>query len=401
MKRLVLGLIALAVIAVLPWGLMTAYVNSNGLLARGEVVEKRESIVMPGGDSWKHVFEIKYQYQPSDSPYRQLGSHRVSPSFYRSLRVGSEVQIRYSSSRFMRTFEGIGSFVVGSSALSRLPYGPPDTRELADLGGIVLAVLIGLIAYSKKSMALGLAAVAVVSASVPVVLLGACGLIVFPSLFWAWRRNPGKGYGWTLLGLIAFTAAVVYWRVPQPATMPAGPVINGSAIVQQTRVVDQIWSSDSEGHASSDGGQTIGTPFEMLDLEFTPEGASEPIHVLDRIDSDSVPGLREGAKVPIYYNAIDPGSARVAAGTRNYARQAAVYLLGLTYCLAAIMTILVFPIVHFVEKFVRSSPIFGGISNSGALVQQWRHLPEDDPRRKAFEQALRQGRGESVNDREM
>jgi hypothetical protein len=96
----------------------------------------------------------------------------------------------------------------------------------------------------------------------------------------------------------------------------------------------------------------------------------------------------------------DPNSARVAAGTRNYAHRSVVYLLGLTYGIAAVVTFLVYPIVHFVGKFLRSSPVFSGISNSSALVQQWRSLPEDDPRQRAFEQALRQVRGEKVADRE-
>jgi len=93
MKRLIASLLVLAAIVVLPWILMTAYVNASGVLVPGKVVEKHEAIVMPGGDASKHVYEVKYEYQPLDTPYRQTASHRVTPVLYRTLRIGETVQI--------------------------------------------------------------------------------------------------------------------------------------------------------------------------------------------------------------------------------------------------------------------------------------------------------------------
>jgi hypothetical protein len=338
--------------AVLPWLIMTAYMNTEGLLVTGEVVGKREAIVMSGGDSWKHIFEVTYQYQPFDSPYKQTSGHRVDPALYHLLHVGSAVQVRYSPSHLLRFMEGVGSFVTESSPLSRLPYGPPDSRDLAEIAGIALASLIGFVAYRKKSKALGMIAGVITAACVPVVLLAASGLFLLPTLFWRWRRDPGKGYGWALVGMIALSAAVTYWRIPQPTPLPPGPLRSGSAVVRHAKVVNQIWSADREGHPGRTDGQDIRQPFQMLDLEFTPEGTSEPIHVLDRIDLNSVPGLRDGAKVPIYYSSPDPRLARIAGGTREFACHALIYLLALTYGTAVVLAFLVFPAIGRLDKFI-------------------------------------------------
>jgi hypothetical protein len=352
MKKIIVRLILLAAVAVLPWVIMTAYMNAAGVLVPGEVVEKREAIVMSGGDSWKHIFEVTYQYRPFDSPYKQTSGHRIDPALYHRLHLGSTVQVRYSPSHLLRLMEGVGSFITDSSAISRLPYGPPNSRDLTEMAGIALASLIGFVAYRKKSKALAIVAGVVGATCIPVVLLAGSGLFLLPTLFWGWRRNPGKGYGWALLGMIALSAAVTYWRIPQPTPLPPGPLRSGSAIVRHAKVVKQIWSADREGHPGRTDGQDIWQPFQMLDLEFTPEGASEPIHVLDRIDLNSVPGLREGTKVPIYYSSPDPSLARIAGGTREFARHALIYLLALTYGTALVLAFLVFPAIGRLDKFI-------------------------------------------------
>src|SRR5437773_3658881 len=116
MKRVIVTLIVITAVAVLPWAIMTAYMNSADIVVDGKVTEKREAFVMPGSDSWNHIFEVTYQYQPLDSPYPQTAGHPVDPSLYHRLRVGSAVQVRYSPSRLLRPMEGVGSFLAGSSA---------------------------------------------------------------------------------------------------------------------------------------------------------------------------------------------------------------------------------------------------------------------------------------------
>ena len=382
-------------LVVLLWLTPTIYMSAAGIEVPGRVIEKQERIVMPGGDSWKRVFEVTYQYRPLDSPYPQTSGHRIDAALYHRLHVGSLVVIRYSPSRFVRYMEGVGSFVVGSSRLSRLPYGPPDTRDTAEFAGALVAVLIGVGAYRRKSKLLGVVAAVVLGACIPVLLLVSSGLFLLPILYWGWRGNPEKGYGWALLGTIVLCAAVVSWRVPQPTPM-SPDTVRATAIVRQIKLVDQIWTSDREGHPDATGGQPIRAPFQMLELEFAPPGASEPIHVVDRIDRDSLPALREGAAVPIEYSVNDPQLARVAGGSRNYARRAEMYLLGLTYGFGAALTFIVFPVVRALRRFIDSSPVLRALRDpSAAFGQAASKLSADDPRRKIFEEML-----QSIKDRQ-
>jgi len=393
MKKFLFTLILILTLA-LPWVIPTVYVNFAGIVVPGKVVSKQEAIVMPGGDSWRHTFEVTYEYRPLDSPYVETTRHRVDATLYRSLRIGSAVQIRYSPSHFVRVMEGVGSLIIGSSPFSRLPYGPPAARDIAEITGIALAALVGFVAYRARSKSLGLIGVVIAGTSAPVILLATSGLILLPIFFWAWRRSQGKSYGWALLGTIALCAAVVYWRVPRPTPMPPGPLRNSTATVRQVREVDEIWVKVAEGHPSA-GGQDIRHPFQMVDLEFTPVGATEPIHFLDRLDLNSVPGLREGVAVPIQYSSSDPNLARIIGGTRNYAHQGMTYLLLFTYGAAGVVAFVFFPVAHGIAKLFRSSPVLRGITDPSVAmarrseINKWSRLPEDDPRRKWLEAFLR------------
>jgi hypothetical protein len=156
------------------------------------------------------------------------------------------------------------------------------------------------------------------------------------------------------------TAAIVAWRIPQPTPAPSGAVREATAIVRHVRLVDEIWTDADERPGPSEGGQPINRPFQMLDLEFTPEGAAEPIHVLDRIDLGGVPSIETGARVPVVYQVSDPAIAHIIGATRDFPRHALVYLLALTYGLGAVITFLLIPAVHALEKRFRASA-FGTI----------------------------------------
>src|SRR5204863_5909702 len=117
------------------------------------------------------------------------------------------------------------------------------------------------------------------------------GFLVFPILFGLWRASPGRGYGWVLLASIPLTVAVLYWRIPQPARAAPEPVRRTTGMVRHVQVADNLWST------SESSGQHVPQAVQMADVEFTPEGASEPIHVLDRVDANSVPNLRTGGTV--------------------------------------------------------------------------------------------------------
>ena len=98
------------------------------------------------------------------------------------------------------------------------------------------------------------------------------------------------------------------------------------------------------------GGQSISHPFQMVDVEFTPGARAESVHALDRVDLGSVPGLREGAVVPVTYPLADPRAGWMSIGTRDYGRRAWTYILALTYGIGAVVAFLVFPAVYAVLR---------------------------------------------------
>lgn len=130
--------------------------------------------------------------------------------------------------------------------------------------------------------------------------------------------------------------------------------------MRQVRQADEVWSNTWE-NSGRDGGEMVLRPFQMVDLEFTPERATEPIHVLDRVDMNSVAGLREGSIVPIQYSAVDADSARIVGASRNYAWQAIIYLFCLVHGTGVLIAFVFIPMARGVRKHFLSSPVFRAI----------------------------------------
>lgn len=352
--KFALAAVAIFGLAIAPWAIATVYADLAGNVVQGEVIAKREAFLFPGADSWDHLFEISYRYRPIDSAWPETGAHRVDRALFRRLQVGSSVSVRYIPWRLLRSVVGVGSFVAESSAWSRIGFESLVSRGLAGVANLGV-----------------------------ILLLAVLGCLGFPALFWAWRRAPEKNYGWILSGMIVLLPVAVYWRVPRPTSLPPEPRRNATAIVRQIRVVDEIWTNAETGKSvPSQGGQRIGTPFDMLDLEFTPEGTHEPLHVLDRVDADSVPGLREGAPVPISYSIADPDAARMQAGTRHFARDALFYLLGITYGLGVLLTFVLIPVLRLLGKIWRANPVLRFVSVSLKAARDISGPPTDELHRK-------------------
>jgi len=210
MKRGIAGFMFVLALAVVPWVLTSAYMKSAGVVVTGRVLATRETFLLPGGDSSKHIFEITYEYRPLDSTNSETVVQRVDPGLYRSVQPGSPIQVRYSPSPFLRSFAGMGLYLENSSPLSRLHYGPPAPEDMAMTAALFVAAILGFLAYLKKSVAWGVVAAVITGLCFPLVLLGASAFVAFPALFWASRRNPGKSYCFALLATIAVSVAVVH-----------------------------------------------------------------------------------------------------------------------------------------------------------------------------------------------
>jgi hypothetical protein len=394
MKRGVAGFGFVLALAIVPWVVTSAYMKSAGAVVTGKVLDKRETFLLPGGDSWRHIFEITYEYRPLDSANSETVVQRVDSTLYRSVRTGGPIQVRYSPSPLLRSFAGMGLYLENSSPWSRLHYGPPAREDIAMTVALLAAAIFGLLAYLKKSITLGSVAVVIAGVCFPLVLLGACAFVAFPALFWASRSNPAKGYGFALVAAIVLSVAVVYWRMPRPSSVPAGPIHNGMAVVRQIRVVDEIWSNTWEIYSGHRAGEKIGPQFEMVDLEFTPEAATEPVHFLDRIDLDSIPNIHEGSKVPIRYSAANPDRAEIADGTHTYVWRTTAYLSTIAFGAGAIVTFVFVPVRRMIGRLFGSTPAaFARLSE----LNKWPEATEEDLARKQLEELVRakrsRGRG--------
>ncbi len=119
----------------------------------------------------------------------------------------------------------------------------------------------------------------------------------------------------------------------------------------------------------------------MVDLELVPAGAASPVHALDRVDRDSVAGLRKGAIVRVEYPLSDPRAARIEGATRTYPGKALTYLLELTFGLAALAMLVVWPAIALLDR----------IGHRFRNVVVPAYLPPGDARRKRLEEYLRRG----------
>jgi hypothetical protein len=312
--ELFFGLAFLALMAMLMMGRVTA--KFAGIPVQGEVIGKREAIEMGRGDDSNHTFRIRYRYRPWNSPSWESGEDEVDAETFRRLQNGSALRIRYSP---LAGFRGLGGSVIAESR----SLGPAlDNRFFVELVGFALAALLGWLAYRTKSR--GLAFVAGFLGCTWAAGVVVMGFILFPMLFLAWTSHRGKGYGWLLLSTMAASSGLLYWRIPWPEPLLPGPVREVTGTVRHVRTVSEIWSTD-------EGGQSLRDPFQMVDIEFTPDGGKEPIHVEDRVDLGSVADLRDGGAVQVVYLISNPDAAHIARGTRNYGWNAFVYLMVVTY----------------------------------------------------------------------
>ena len=365
-----------------PYLLPAVYLEAAGIVTEGRVTQKRESIEMRGYDRWRHALEVTYRYTPGDTGVAETGTHQVDPSLFDRLQVGSPVKVRYTPWRLPRSLHivAMGSALAESTWRSRLPGESDSARVAFDLGCAVIAGLVCVVAWRRKTrgwiLAAALGAVTVFSAVLT------CGFVAFPLLFAAWRKWPGQGYGWVLLGSVPLSVAVLYARIPQPTPLPSGLSREGIAIVRQVRSVDHIWSG------WEDSGQQVPQPFQMADLEFTPERGHAPVHAVDRVDLNSLPDLREGAKVGVVYSLSNPRFARIDGGTRSYAERALVYLLKITFGIGAMIMLVVIPAMALADRALHR--FWDRISRVPAdqLAQNISRMPAGDPRRKALEKYL-------------
>lgn len=404
-----LQLLAIPLFLVVLWAGMNLFADANNLVATGIVTAKQEKILF-SGDEWHRDFEVSYRYQPSGVDSSETGSSSLSQNLYERLPLGASVRIHYSPFKLLRLVQGIGAYVEGTSWSSRLPGGAWQARDWGEGVAILGGLLLGWFAYRRRSVALGVCAVLAFGAAYPLILLIAGALLVFPFLFWAWHKHPGHGYGWMLLGGIAVSVALTYWRVPRPEPLPAGPSQTGTAVIRQVKTVKRIWSTGrSAPNRGGSVGQTLSHPFYMVDLEFTPLGSADPVHAVDKIDEVSASSMSKGQSVAIVYPITNPRQAQLVGATRAFSQPIFRELIWPTLIGTVLVTFVAIPVFNgFDCLFRRLFPFATRGEFNPAVMERMvsvmpververelAKLPPADPRRLKLEAFLRQRRQES------
>jgi hypothetical protein len=125
------------------------------------------------------------------------------------------------------------------------------------------------------------------------------------------RPLPGWVKAFTILAGIA--AAIVWLVFPTPWVTPLEPpVLTAQAEVKRVREETRSFTS---GEAT--GSVPAPQPWNVVELQFVPEGRKKPVIAVDSVDVGSVPNLRVGERLAVTYNKSNPREARLA-GTRTW-----------------------------------------------------------------------------------
>ncbi len=87
---------------------------------------------------------------------------------------------------------------------------------------------------------------------------------------------------------------------------PQGPWREAVATVRQVQ-----YGTFTEYHYDGNHSK-LRWPYDVVELSFVPLGRTQPVGVVDAIESDSAPGLVEGGQVKILWTEAVPRAARVA-----------------------------------------------------------------------------------------
>lgn len=340
-KTVVVTLALLLLVVVGPWVLLGYSLELFGVLTDGEIVGRREAVVI-SSDHWRHDLVVTYRYRLANSPQQATASQPVNRDIFDRVRIGSQVKVRYSRWELLRSFGSAGVSLVDAPWYSRLPNESDGGLWLLDMALCATVLVLGYLAYRRRSRPLQMVAITAAASVGAGVLL--FGFLIFPLLLLMWWRRPASGFGWVLLASMALSAAILAMRIPWPPPLPPGELVSLPAVVQQVHSVERVWGTNRMP------GQQLHQPFQILDLEFTPPGASETVHAIDLIDQGSVPSLHRGAMVTVVYPAGRPHSARISGARRHYAWDLLVYVLILSYGIGGALLAVAWPIMRLQGK---------------------------------------------------
>lgn len=248
------------------------YVELAGQTAPGVVTARREEIRVRYSE-WSRWLRLEVRYTPSDTEAPEVAIIPVDMERYDRASVGDAVQVRSMPQPDIRA--------LGEIAAPRLGDQGPLGQLIARLGG----------------------------APVTVAFIG-----IFLILLAAWRVSR---QGWLLAPLAALLLGFAMYTVSDPPLpAPPGPQRTTQATVRLVHEVDRL-SSGRRSNRSRAFNEAL-QPYDIVALEFVPQGAAGAVVAVDLVDAGSVRGLELGAELPISYSAADPRWARIDGAQRTY-----------------------------------------------------------------------------------
>ena len=110
-----------------------------------------------------------------------------------------------------------------------------------------------------------------------------------------------------------------------PAPRPLPPVttettarVSAVTLVTKAPAGTRPRTRSRVGRRSPDSVRRLAMPYEVVQLQFAPNGRTDSVVAVDAVDSASVAGLTAGAVVPIAYDPRSPREARMTLGSRTY-----------------------------------------------------------------------------------
>jgi hypothetical protein len=241
---------------------VAAYLNRGGEPAIGEVLSKREQLVYHLDGSWNRQMEAQVKYTLPDTTAPITDSLILLPARYDDMRQGDFVQLRCSQ-------------VTGLFRFTRLEDQDTQAQLWAGATGRPFFFLFGL------GLLLVLAVRLVFRANLPLLFF----LTAFVTIGAWWMSS----------------VAIPLW---QQIALRTASLNNVTAIVRE--IHQPYLGQDLRGWFSA----RLFAPYDLILLDLTPFGRSEPILSLDVVDRASV-NVVPGASITVRYLPADPRIALV------------------------------------------------------------------------------------------
>ncbi len=264
---------------------LSLYLDANGVLAPGTVIDKREYISYGRyqAGSWSRRIDLTVRYQASDRRVPDMTSFHVEPATFDQLALGSPVTVRYPPNKYLRDLLFFPTARLSNESTRTLMQSlvPPWAALTAPfaLGAVLLAAL------------------------------------------WRALRGRGRGPGWILL--LYLLGGTTYLTVYHSSPHMTGSTHMTTATVSALRPVRYIY-----GQSNNRNNVRLAQPYDLVELKFAPVGQAYTVLAVDAVDTGSVPGLLVGSNVPIIYSAADPRTAQLNAGLRTHTTKNALGFFG-------------------------------------------------------------------------